>query len=76
MRTDQTAASREGGTPQRPVLRLLRFPAVRERTGLSRSTVWRLEQRGKFPKHRQISGNAVAWLEHEIDDWIRATTPG
>ena len=54
-------------------LRLLRFPAVRTRTGLSRSTIWRLERVGKFPKHRRISPNAVGWIEHEIDDWIRRT---
>lgn len=34
-------------------LRLLRFPDVRQRTGLSRSTVWRLERRGEFPKAPQ-----------------------
>jgi len=43
-----------------PSLKLLRFPAVRERTGLSRSTIWRLEREGDFPKHRRISANAVA----------------
>lgn len=52
--------------------RLLRFPKVRERTGLSRSTIWRLERRGEFPHHRRISPNAVAWVEHEISNWIRA----
>jgi len=52
-------------------LRLLRFPAIRERTGLSRSTIWRLERRGAFPRHRRISANAVAWIEDEINDWIR-----
>jgi prophage regulatory protein len=52
--------------------RLLRFPAVRERTGLSRSTIWRLERRGEFPRHRRISANAVAWVEHEVTDWISA----
>ena len=36
-------------------LKLLRFPMVRERTGLSRSTIWRLERCGDFPKHRRIS---------------------
>jgi len=51
-------------------LRLLRFPAVRERTGLSRSTIWRLERRGEFPRHRRISANAVAWVEEEINSWI------
>src|SRR5580704_10237094 len=65
---------RPGGSPgpDPPPARLLRFPAVRERTGLSRSTVWRLERSGHFPRHRQISLNAVAWSEKEIVDWIEA----
>jgi prophage regulatory protein len=50
---------------------MLRFPAVRDRTGLSRTTVWRLERLGAFPRHRRISANAVAWLEEEIVGWIR-----
>ena len=53
-------------------LRLLRFSAGRERTGLSRSTVWRLEQCGAFPKHRCISANTVAWVEGEIMSWIQS----
>jgi prophage regulatory protein len=53
-------------------LRFLRFSAVRDRTGLSRSTIWRLERRGMFPKHRRISTNAVAWLEQEINEWLLA----
>ncbi len=56
---------------QPPPLRFLRFAAVHERTGLSRSTIWRLERRGQFPKHRLISANAVAWVEQELVDWIR-----
>jgi prophage regulatory protein len=53
-------------------LKLLRFTAVRERTGLSRSTVWRLERRGAFPKHIKVSTNIVAWLEEDVVEWIRA----
>jgi prophage regulatory protein len=53
-------------------LKLLRFPAVRERTGLSRSTIWRLEREGDFPKHRRISANAVAWVEDEVLRWIQS----
>lgn len=53
-------------------LRFLRFPAVRARTGLSRTTVWRLERQGDFPRHRRMSRNAVAWAEHEVADWIRS----
>jgi prophage regulatory protein len=53
-------------------LKLLRFPAVRERTGLSRSTIWRLERQGAFPRHHRISANAVAWVEDDIATWIRS----
>jgi prophage regulatory protein len=66
--------ARPGGSPgpDPPPARLLRFPAVRERTGLSRSTIWRLERGGLFPRHRQISLNAVAWSEKEIVQWIQS----
>ena len=60
----------ESPSPEPPPTRLLRFPAVRERTGLSRSTIWRLERNGHFPRHRRISMNTVAWSEREIVDWI------
>jgi prophage regulatory protein len=53
-------------------LKLLRFTDVRERTGLSRSTVWRLERRGAFPKHVKVSANIVAWLEEDVVEWIRS----
>jgi prophage regulatory protein len=52
--------------------KLLRFTDVRERTGLSRSTVWRLERRGAFPKHIKVSANIVAWLEQDVVEWIRS----
>jgi prophage regulatory protein len=54
--------------------RLIRFPGVRDRTGLSRSTLWRLEKKGAFPKRHRISTNAVGWLEHEIEEWIQTRT--
>ena len=57
-------------------LKLLRFTDVRERTGLSRSTEWRLERRGAFPKHVKISANIVAWLEEDVVGWIRSKAKG
>lgn len=57
-------------------LRFLRFQAVRDRTGLSRSTIWRLERRGEFPRHRRISSNAVGWLEQEIEAWMLTKLAG
>jgi prophage regulatory protein len=63
--------SPDHATTDRPPT-FLRFPSVRARTGLSRSTIWRLERQGCFPRHRRISRNAVAWLEAEIADWMQS----
>ena len=57
-------------------LKFIRFKAVRERTGLSRSTIWRLERVSAFPKHHKISPNAVAWVEQDVVDWIRSKAGG
>jgi prophage regulatory protein len=51
---------------------LLHCPTERERTGLSRTTIWRLERHGKFPKHRRISANTAAWVEDEAMTWIQS----
>ena len=68
--SDKEGDSRLAATP----LRFLRFDAVRDRTGLSRTTIWRLERKGVFPRHRQISANAVAWREDEVEAWIESRT--
>ena len=47
----------------------LRFPAVHRIVQLSRSTIWRMEQGGVFPRRRQISANTVGWLRSEIESW-------
>lgn len=50
----------------------IRWPAVQCKSGISRSTAWRLEREGKFPLRRQLSSNAVGWLKSEIDAWIQS----
>lgn len=75
--TSTSAVSGQDASAKRAALKLLRFPTVRERTGLSRSTIWRLEQRGEFPRHHRIAPNVVAWIEEEVSAWIleRTTVP-
>ena len=75
--TATSAVSGQDASAKRAALKLLRFPTVRERTGLSRSTIWRLEQRGQFPRHHRIAPNVVAWIEEEVSAWIleRTTVP-
>lgn len=53
--------------------RILRVRDTCERVGLSRSTIWRLARRGKFPQAVQLSSAAsVGFLEREVADWIAA----
>ena len=56
--------------------RLLRLPAVLERTGLGRSALYALMLAGKFPRPLRIGARAVAWLEDEVDEWIRKRPRG
>ena len=52
--------------------RLVYYPEIKKLTGLSRSTIWKMEKTGRFPRRRLISTNRVAWLESEVHDWIRS----
>lgn len=51
---------------------LIRLPPVLRKTGLSRTTIWRLERKGLFPKHRKLSRRAIGWLESEVQKWIES----
>ena len=51
-------------------LALLRRPEVERRTGLSRSAVYAAIKSGDFPKPVQLGPMSVAWVEHEVSDWI------
>ena len=49
---------------------LLRLPAVRERTGLSASTINRREAAGTFPHRVRIGENSVAWYLTDVEDFV------
>lgn len=52
-------------------MNLLRLKAVKDKTGLSGSTLWRLEKKNLFPGRKKISSRCVAWVSEEIDVWIK-----
>jgi prophage regulatory protein len=39
-------------------------------TSLSRTTRWRLERRGQFPKRVRLSPGRVGWRQADIEAWI------
>lgn len=49
---------------------ILRLPAVKARTGLSRSTIYLRVAEGTFPKPVSLGGRAVGWVESEIQMWL------
>ncbi len=51
--------------------RILRLNAVLDRTGLSRSTLYRKVQTGTFPKQVRIATRCTGWRESAINDWMR-----
>ncbi len=51
----------------------IKLPAVKERTSLSTSEIYRRLEAGTFPQQIRLGAKAVAWLEHEVDAWIEQT---
>ena len=65
---------------QSPQKRFIRLPEVLTRTGYGRTTIYRKMEEGTFPRSVKLGGpledpnafdsRAVAWIEHEVDQWI------
>ncbi len=49
---------------------ILRLSAVKNRTGLSRSTIYLRISQGLFPKQISLGNRAIGWIEDEIEAWI------
>lgn len=50
--------------------RLLKFESVCGLVGLSRTTLWRLEKVGAFPRRVKVTSRCVRWRLSEINAWI------
>ena len=53
-----------------PGISLLRLNAVKLKTGLARSTLYKLVSSGDFPHPVKLTGKAIAWVSTEVDFWI------
>ena len=50
----------------------LRMTSVMRRTGLARSTIYRLVAEHKFPSPVKLAGRAVGWRCTDLDRWSDA----
>ena len=51
-------------------MKILRLPAVIEKTGLSKTTIYRFIGEGKFPAPVRIGERATGWHEADITQWM------
>lgn len=63
--------TQQGAVPEGSV-QMLRMPDVSARTGLSASSIYRLIKDEDFPAPVRIAAKVSAWVEGEVDAWLRA----
>lgn len=49
---------------------IIRLPQVKQRTGLSRSTIYGLIKSGLFKAPISLGARAVGWLDSDVDEFI------
>jgi len=50
---------------------ILKLIEVKETTGLSSSTIYRLVSRSQFPQQIKLSERSSGWLKSEVDQWLQ-----
>jgi prophage regulatory protein len=51
---------------------VLRVRDVVEEYGLSRTSIWRKEKLGTFPKRVRLgAGTAVGWRRSDLEEWLK-----
>lgn len=56
--------------------RAVRMPEAQNRTGLSKTHIYRLIKLGLFPKPIKLSERAIAFFESDIDSWLEQRRSG
>jgi prophage regulatory protein len=57
-------------------MKIITKKEVVAKTRLSTSTINRMVHAGKFPKPIQLGAKRSAWIEEDIDKWIKNLTRG
>ncbi len=52
--------------------RIVRAKDVVEMIGLSRTTIWRMEKKGAFPRRVSLGVGSVGWRYSEVSQWMKA----
>ena len=52
--------------------KIIRTKEVQSLTGLSRTSIWRLEKKGEFPSRVPLGTGSVGWKYTEVQDWVNS----
>lgn len=53
-----------------PPVHIMRIQAVMARTGMARSTIYRLIKEGRFPASKKLTAHSAGWPSDQIDQWV------
>ena len=59
-----------------PCDRMIREPERAHITGLSRTSWWHLERKGRAPRRLRIDVRTIAWRLSDIEKWIEVVASG
>ena len=57
--------------PVTPRDRFIRLPEVLHLTGLGKTSIYHLMQKGQFPRRIKFNARAAMWKESEVLTWIQ-----
>jgi len=49
---------------------ILRLPGLEKKTGLKKTSIYKLIKDGTFPAPVRLTDRAVGWHEHEVNNWL------
>jgi prophage regulatory protein len=50
---------------------IIRLKEVREITGISTTSIWRLERMDQFPRRVRLGHHSVGWYRDEVVSWVQ-----
>ncbi|MFZ5697528.1 MAG: AlpA family transcriptional regulator [Pseudomonadota bacterium] len=53
-------------------MNIIRLEKVIDKTGLGRSSIYKLMAEGTFPNSVPLTSKAVGWVSDEVDAWVLA----
>lgn len=50
--------------------KFIRLPEVKNKTGLSRSSIYLRMSNNEFPQSISLGSRSIGWLESDINEWL------